>query len=80
MEVRGDSSDSTSTIRRLQEPMKLFKLIKMCLNETYNKVLIGKYLIVFLSKTLNKEMLPYRSFSIVLKNMPLGTPRSTRWD
>jgi sorting nexin-29 len=25
-------------------PMKLVRLIKMCLNETYNKVCIGKYL------------------------------------
>jgi hypothetical protein len=25
-------------------PMKLIRLIKMCLNETYNKVCIGKHL------------------------------------
>jgi hypothetical protein len=32
-------------------PMKLVRLIKMWLNETYNKVRIGKHsLIVFLSK------------------------------
>jgi hypothetical protein len=32
-------------------PMKLVRLIRMCLNETYSKVRIGKYLLkVFLSK------------------------------
>jgi hypothetical protein len=32
-------------------PMKLVRLIKMCLNETYSKVCIGKYyLIVFIFK------------------------------
>jgi hypothetical protein len=31
-------------------PMKLVRLIKMCLNETYSKVRIGKHLIIFLSK------------------------------
>jgi hypothetical protein len=60
---KGSTSDSNSTIRRLQEsydsvrrealysiltelavPMKLLRLIKMCLNETHSKVRIGKYL------------------------------------
>jgi hypothetical protein len=31
-------------------PMKLIMLIKMCLNETYNKVCISKHLINFLFK------------------------------
>jgi hypothetical protein len=55
---------STSAVRRLQDSVmrevlhiltesgvsiKLVRLIKMCLNETYNKVHIGKYyLIIFL--------------------------------
>jgi hypothetical protein len=40
-------------------PMKLVRLIKMCLNKTYNKVRIGKYLLIlFLFKTVRKnEML-----------------------
>jgi hypothetical protein len=56
--------DGTSAIHRLQVrrevlynnliefavPMKLLRLIKMCLNETYSIVRIRKHLIVFLSK------------------------------
>jgi hypothetical protein len=30
--------------------MKLVRLIKMCLNETYSKVGLGKHLIIFLSR------------------------------
>jgi hypothetical protein len=32
-------------------PKKLVRLIKMCLNETYNKVHVGKPLIYFLFRT-----------------------------
>jgi hypothetical protein len=45
-------------------PMKLVRLIKKCLNETYSK---GKYLSRFLSKMVyNKEMLSCHCFSTLL--------------
>jgi predicted PolB exonuclease-like 3'-5' exonuclease len=57
-------------------PLKLVRLIKMCLNETYSKIHIGKhYLIHFQFRmVLNKEMLYCRCFSTLLQNMPLGRP------
>jgi hypothetical protein len=49
-------------------PMKLVRLIKMCLNETHSKVRVGKYLSdSFLSKMVYiKEMLCHRCFSTFL--------------
>jgi hypothetical protein len=55
-------------------PMKLVSLIKMCLNETYSKVRIGKHFLMhFLFRTVwNKEMLYHHCFSSLLWNMPSG--------
>jgi hypothetical protein len=42
-----------NVLKKFRVPMKLVRLIKMCLNETYSKVRIGNIcLIVFLSKML----------------------------
>jgi hypothetical protein len=37
--------------------MEVVRLIKLCLNETYSKIRIGKHLIIFLPKMAKKEML-----------------------
>jgi hypothetical protein len=50
---------------------KLFGIIKICLNETYTTVFIGKNLS-------NKEMLYQRCFSTLLWNTPLGGSKRTR--
>jgi hypothetical protein len=48
-------------------PKKLARLIKMCLNETYSEVRVGKLLINFLFRIAsNKEMLYQHCFSILL--------------
>jgi hypothetical protein len=61
-------------------PMKLVRLIKMCLNETYSKIHIGKNLIIFLFIMVsNKEMLYRHSFLTLLYNMALERSRKTRW-
>ena len=55
-------------------PMKLLRLIKMCLNETYSRVLVGKHL---------SEMFPIKNglkqgdfllplLSTLFESMPLG--------
>jgi hypothetical protein len=56
-----------SILIEFEVPMKLFRLIKMCLNETCNKVHIGNiYLIHFLSRiSWNKEMLYHHCFSFL---------------
>jgi hypothetical protein len=53
-------------------PRKLVRLIKMCLNETYSRVRIGKNLFesLPLRMALNKEMLYHHFFSTLLWNMP----------
>jgi hypothetical protein len=62
-------------------PMKLDRSIKMCLNETYSEVLIGKHLSdSFPIQNGLKEMLYHHCFSTLLQNMPLGRCRKTRWD
>jgi hypothetical protein len=49
-------------------PMKLVRLIKMCLNETRSRVQVGKYLsdVFLLRMVCNKEMLYRRCFSVLL--------------
>jgi hypothetical protein len=51
---------------------KLVGLIKMCLNETYSRVRIGKNLFesLPLRMALNKEMLYHHCFSTLVWNMP----------
>jgi hypothetical protein len=53
-------------------PMKLVRLIKMCLNETCNKVHIGKYLLIIF---LSKMVYPHCTLtsSSLLWNIPGGT-------
>jgi hypothetical protein len=61
-------------------PMKLVRLIKMCLNETYSKVRIGNHLSdSFLIQNSFKQgdALP-QLFSTLLYNMPLGRSRKIR--
>jgi hypothetical protein len=54
-------------------PKKLFRLIKMCSNETYSKVHVCKRLIHFLIRMAqNKEMLYHHCSSILPWNMPSG--------
>jgi hypothetical protein len=63
-------------------PMKLVRLIKMCLNETHSKVCIGKYL----SETFpiqnglkqGHALLPL-FFSLALE-YPINRARKTRWE
>jgi hypothetical protein len=63
-------------------PRKLVGLIKICLNETYSTVRIGKNLSdkFTVQNGLKKEMLYYHCFSTLLWNMPSGGPRGTRRD
>jgi hypothetical protein len=58
-------------------PMKLARLIKMCLNETYSKVRIRKHL----SDSFPiQNGLKHYCFSTLLYSMPLGMSRRTRCD
>ena len=50
--------------------MKLVGLIKMCLNETYSRVWVGKHFLLRMG--LNKEMLYCHCFSTLLQSMPVG--------
>jgi hypothetical protein len=63
-------------------PMKLVRLIKMCLSETYSKVRIGKHLSESfpIQNGLKKEMFYHYCFPSLLWNMPLGRCRKTRLD
>jgi hypothetical protein len=49
-------------------PMKIVRLIKMCLNETYAKVNIGKYLSdnFPIQNSVKKEMLYHHNFSTLI--------------
>jgi hypothetical protein len=49
-------------------PMKLVRLMKMCLNETYNRILVGKHLsdMFPVRNGLKKEMLYHHCFSTLL--------------
>jgi hypothetical protein len=61
-------------------PMKLVRLIKMCLNKTYSKVRISRYLsdMFPIQNDLKKEMIYRHCFSTLLYNVPLGRSRKTR--
>jgi hypothetical protein len=63
-------------------PMKLVKLIKMCLNETYSKVRIGKHLSE--SFPIQNGLKQGYALSPLLFNFALecdiGRSRKTRWD
>jgi hypothetical protein len=63
-------------------PMKLVRLIEMCLNETYSKVCIGKYLSE--SFPIQNGLKPGDALSPLLFNFDLeyalGRSRKTRWD
>jgi hypothetical protein len=63
-------------------PMKLVRLIKMCLNETYSKVRIGKHLSDSfpIQNGLKQDMFYHYCFSALLYNMPLRRFRKTRLD
>jgi hypothetical protein len=62
--------------------MKVVRLIKMCLSETYSKVFIGKHLFDSfpIQNGLNQEMLYHHCFSTLILNMPLGRSKKTRRD
>jgi hypothetical protein len=71
-----------SILIEYEVPMKLVRLFKMCLNETYNKVHIGKHL---------SDALPIQNglehgdaLSLLIFNLyysrPLGRSRETQWD
>jgi hypothetical protein len=62
--------------------MKVVKLIKICLNETYNKVCIGEHLsdCFPIQNGLKKETLYHHCFSTLLYNMLLRRSRIIRWD
>jgi hypothetical protein len=63
-------------------PMKLVRLIKMCLNETYYKIRIGKYLsdsFPIQNSLKQGDALSPLLFNLVW-NMPLGSSRKSRWD
>jgi hypothetical protein len=62
-------------------PMKLVKLIKMCLNETYGKVQVYILSDKFpIQKVYDKETLYRHYFSTLLYNMLLCRSRKFRWD
>jgi hypothetical protein len=60
-----------------KEPVRL---IKMCLNETYSKIPVGKiYLINFLFRMVwNREMLYRHCFSTLLQDMPQGKSKKMK--
>jgi hypothetical protein len=63
-------------------PRKLAGLIKMCLNETYSRVHIGKNLSdkFTIQNDLKKEMLYHHCSSTLLWNMPSGGSKRNRKD
>jgi hypothetical protein len=64
-------------------PRKLVGLLKMCLNETYSRVPIGKksnkFSLLF-RMARNKEMLYRHCFSTLIWNMPSGGSKGNRKD
>ena len=58
-------------------PLKLARLIKMCLTETYRKVRVGENLSdsFTIRNGLNKEMFYCHCFSTLLSSTPLGVFR-----
>jgi hypothetical protein len=63
-------------------PMKLVRLIKMCLNETYSKVCIGKHLsdsFPIQNSLKQGDALSPLLFNFALE-MPLGRSRKIGWD
>jgi hypothetical protein len=62
--------------------MKLVGLIKMCLNETYGKVVIGKHLSdnFHIQNGLKHGDALSHYFSTLMQNMPLGRYRKSKWD
>jgi hypothetical protein len=63
-------------------PKKLVGIIKMCLNETYSRVRIGKNLSgkFTIQNGLNKEMLYHHCFETLFWNMPSGGSKRTKKD
>jgi hypothetical protein len=62
-------------------PMKLVRLIEMCLNETYSKIPkpIGKNQFSFsVQNWLKKGDAPSQMHFKLLRNMPLGRSKNTR--
>jgi hypothetical protein len=58
-------------------PKKLVRLIKMCLNETYSKVHVGKLLS---DKFPIQNNMKQRDAPLpLLYNMPSGSPRKSSW-
>jgi len=56
-------------------PKKLVRLIKMCLNKTYSRVWVGKYLseVILIKNGLRKREMWYcHCFSASFKMTPLG--------
>jgi len=61
-------------------PMKRVRLIKTCLNKTYNKVRVGKYLsdIFPLKNGLKNQMIYGHCFLTLFKNVPLERFKQNR--
>jgi hypothetical protein len=59
-------------------PMKLVRLIKMCLSETYSEVHIGKHLSD--NFPIQNGLRQGDAFSPLLWNMSVGRSRKTKWD
>jgi hypothetical protein len=59
--------------------MKLVRLIKMCLSETYSRVWVGKHFSdMFPIKNGFERRIFHHGFSAVLSNVPLRVLRQTR--
>jgi hypothetical protein len=59
-------------------PMKLVRVIKMCLNKIYGKVHIGKNLMFLFKMVWNKEMLYWHCFPTLFYNMSSGKSKKIR--
>jgi hypothetical protein len=62
--------------------MNLVRFMEICLNETYSKVRIGKYVSdPFVVQNGLKQGMFYSQWSSpVLQNMPLGKYKKIKWD
>jgi hypothetical protein len=67
-----------NTLTEFGIPMKLVRLIKMCLNETYSKASIGNHLSD--SSPILNGLKQGDALSPLLFNFALGRSRKIRWD
>jgi len=65
-------------LNEFEIPMKLVRLTETCLNETYSKVSIGKYLLVV--KSIQNGLKQVEALSPLLSNFALQYANRKKWN